>query len=67
MRLGICLPHYGRPIEIGTHARGRAAAPRTAARLVWVTDHVIVPEQANGHLSRAHRSIPSRCSRGFAG
>jgi probable F420-dependent oxidoreductase len=47
MKLGICLPHYGRPIEVG---RMLEVARRTEERgldSVWVTDHVIVPEQAN--------------------
>jgi probable F420-dependent oxidoreductase len=47
MKLGICLPHYGRPIEVG---RMLEVARRTEERgldSVWVTDHVIVPAQAN--------------------
>jgi probable F420-dependent oxidoreductase len=46
VKLGICLPHYGRPIEIGRllevarHAEGRGLDS------VWVTDHVIVPRDA---------------------
>jgi probable F420-dependent oxidoreductase len=43
MKLGICLPHYGRPIEV---PRMQAVARHAEARgldSVWVTDHVIVP------------------------
>src|SRR5262245_28074746 len=46
MKLGICLPHYGRPIEV---PRMLEVARRTEERgldSVWVTDHVRVPEQA---------------------
>ncbi len=46
MKLGICVPHYGRAIEVGRilevvrHAEGRGLDS------VWVTDHVIVPHGA---------------------
>ena len=47
MKLGICLPHYGRPIEVGRmHDVARRAEER-GLDSVWVTDHVIVPEQSN--------------------
>ncbi|MBI3457587.1 MAG: TIGR03619 family F420-dependent LLM class oxidoreductase [Candidatus Rokubacteria bacterium] len=43
MKLGICVPHYGRPIEID---RIRTVVQRAEGRgldSVWVTDHVVVP------------------------
>jgi probable F420-dependent oxidoreductase len=46
MKLGICLPHYGRSIEVD---RLLSVARRAEARgldSVWVTDHVIVPGDA---------------------
>ncbi len=46
MKLGICVPHYGRPIETD---RLLAVARRAEARgldSLWVTDHVIVPQDA---------------------
>src|SRR5437773_4289123 len=47
MKLGICLPHYGHPIAVGRMLEvGRRAEDR-GLDTVWVTDHVIVPEQAN--------------------
>jgi alkanesulfonate monooxygenase SsuD/methylene tetrahydromethanopterin reductase-like flavin-dependent oxidoreductase (luciferase family) len=39
VKLGICLPHYGRPIEV---PRMQEVARRAEARgldSVWVTDH----------------------------
>lgn len=43
MKLGICLPHYGRPIEVGRMLEVAARAEEMALDSVWVTDHVIVP------------------------
>ena len=47
MKLGICLPHYGRPIEIGRILEVVRRAEESGLDSVWVTDHVVVPEQAN--------------------
>src|SRR5256712_13140313 len=47
MKLGICLPPYGRPIEVGRMAEVARRAGDRGLDSVWVTDHVIVPEQAN--------------------
>src|SRR5438067_5660228 len=47
MKLGICLPHYGRPIEVGRLLEVARRAEERGLDSVWVTDHVIVPEQAN--------------------
>src|SRR5213593_155911 len=47
MKLGICLPHYGRPIEVGRMLEVVRRAEDRGLDSVWVTDHVIVPEQAN--------------------
>src|SRR5881397_3106493 len=47
MKLGICLPHYGRPIEIGRILEVARRADEAGLDSVWVTDHVIVPNQAN--------------------
>ena len=59
MKLGICLPHYGRPIEV---ERMLEVARRAEDRLdsVWVTDHVIVPERAYRHLSGGHAGSAGR-------
>lgn len=43
MKLGICLPHYGRPIEVGRLLEVVRRAEERGLDSVWVTDHVIVP------------------------
>jgi probable F420-dependent oxidoreductase len=43
MKLGICLPHYGRPIEPGRLIQVVRRAEERGLDSVWVTDHVIVP------------------------
>src|SRR5205807_1642157 len=47
MKLGICLPHYGRPIEVGRLLEVARRAEERGLDSVWVTDHVIVPKTAN--------------------
>lgn len=44
MKLGICLPHYGRPIEVGRILEVAVRAEERGLDSVWVTDHVIVPK-----------------------
>lgn len=46
MKLGICLPHYGRPIEVGRIFDVVRRAEERGLDSVWVTDHVIVPRDA---------------------
>ena len=43
MKLGICLPHYGRSIEPGRLLEVGRRAEERGLDSVWVTDHVIVP------------------------
>ncbi len=43
MKLGICIPHYGRPIEVGRLFAVVRRAEERGLDSVWVTDHVIVP------------------------
>jgi probable F420-dependent oxidoreductase len=43
MKLGICLPHYGRPIEPSRLAQLAVRAEEVGLDSVWVTDHVIIP------------------------
>jgi probable F420-dependent oxidoreductase len=47
VRLGICLPHYGRPIEPSRLVQLAARAEEAGLDSVWVTDHVIVPRDAS--------------------
>ncbi len=43
MKIGICLPHYGRPIEVGRMLEVAARAEEVGLDSIWVTDHVIIP------------------------
>ena len=43
MKIGICLPHYGRPIETGRMLDIVGHAEEAGLDSIWVTDHVIVP------------------------
>jgi probable F420-dependent oxidoreductase len=47
MKLGICLPHYGRPIETGRLLEVVTRAEERGLDSVWVTDHVIVPRHVD--------------------
>ncbi|HEX9821781.1 MAG TPA: TIGR03619 family F420-dependent LLM class oxidoreductase [Methylomirabilota bacterium] len=47
MKLGVCLPHYGRPIEVPRMLEVARRADQRGLDSVWVTDHVIVPTAAN--------------------
>ena len=47
MKLGICLPHYGRPIEPSRLAQLAARAEEVGLDSVWVTDHVVVPKDVS--------------------
>ncbi len=47
MKLGICLPHYGRPIEPTRLLQLAARAEEIGLDSIWVTDHVIVPRDAS--------------------
>ncbi len=47
MKLGICVPHYGRPIEIERMLAVVQRAEEGGLDSVWVTDHVIVPQDVD--------------------
>jgi probable F420-dependent oxidoreductase len=47
MKLGICVPHYGRPIEVDRMLAVVRHAEETGLDSVWVTDHVIVPRDVD--------------------
>ena len=47
MKLGICLPHYGRPIEPSRLAQLATRAEEVGLDSVWVTDHVVVPSDVS--------------------
>jgi len=43
VKLGICLPHYGRPIEPSRLVQLASRAEEVGLDSIWVTDHVILP------------------------
>jgi probable F420-dependent oxidoreductase len=43
MKLGICLPHYGRSIEVPRMLEVARHAEARGLDSVWVTDHVVIP------------------------
>ena len=47
MKLGICIPHYGRPIEVERMLAVAQRAEEVGLDSVWVTDHVIVPRDVD--------------------
>jgi probable F420-dependent oxidoreductase len=47
VKLGICLPHYGRPIEPSRLAQLATRAEEVGLDSVWVTDHVVVPRDVS--------------------
>src|SRR6185369_11229174 len=47
MKLGICIPHYGRPIEVDRMLSVVRNAEEAGLDSVWVTDHVIVPRDVD--------------------
>ncbi|HEY7655066.1 MAG TPA: TIGR03619 family F420-dependent LLM class oxidoreductase [Methylomirabilota bacterium] len=47
MKLGLCLPHYGRPIEPSRLIQIAARAEEVGLDSVWVTDHVVVPRDVS--------------------
>ncbi len=47
VKLGICLPHYGRPLETGRLLDVVRRAEARGLDSVWVTDHVIVPRDVS--------------------
>ena len=47
MKVGICVPHYGRSIEVDRLATVVRNAEEAGLDSVWVTDHVIVPRDVD--------------------
>ena len=44
MKFGVCIPHYGRPIEANSLTEMAVKAEEMGFDSVWVTDHIIVPD-----------------------
>jgi probable F420-dependent oxidoreductase len=45
MQIGLCIPHFGRPLEPGRLLEVAQRADRQGLDSLWVTDHVIVPKE----------------------
>ena len=45
MKFGVCIPHYGRPIDAGGLTEMAIKAEEMGFDSVWVTDHIIVPHE----------------------
>ena len=45
MEFGVCIPHYGRPIDAGGLTEMAIKAEEMGFDSVWVTDHIIVPHE----------------------
>ena len=58
MRFGVCIPHYGRPIDAGALTEMAIKAEEMGFDSVWVTDHIIVPhvipDREDGHIVYRH-------------
>ena len=44
MKFGVCIPHYGRPLEVNALTEMAVKAEEMGYDSVWVTDHIIVPD-----------------------
>ncbi len=47
MEFGICVPHYGKPLEIDRILGMARRAEELGFASVWVTDHILVPRTMN--------------------
>ena len=47
MEFGICIPHYGKVIDVGKIIENVQYAESMGFDSVWVTDHIIVPIVVN--------------------
>jgi len=45
MKFGVCLPHYGIPLEVDNLTSTAVKAEEMGFDSVWVTDHIIVPHE----------------------
>ena len=44
MKFGVCLPHYGRPLDMEALAGAARSVEALGYDSIWVTDHIIVPQ-----------------------
>ena len=45
MKFGVCIPHYGIPLDVDNLTNMAIKAEEMGFDSVWVTDHIIVPHQ----------------------
>ena len=45
MKFGVCIPHYGIPLEVDNLTKMAVKAEEMGFDSVWVTDHIIVPHE----------------------
>ena len=55
MKFGVCIPHYGRPIDIDALTDMAVRAEQMGFDSVWVTDHIIVPHRIPGRQDIVYR------------
>ena len=55
MKFGVCIPHYGRPIDTEGLTDMAIQAEQMGFDSVWVTDHIIVPHQIPGRQDIVYR------------
>ena len=55
MKFGVCIPHYGRPIDVGGLTDMAVQAEEMGFDSVWVTDHIIVPHEIPGRTDIVYR------------
>ncbi len=45
MKFGVCIPHYGIPLDVDNLTEMAIKAEEMGFDSVWVTDHIIVPHE----------------------
>ena len=66
MQIGLCLPHFGRPLEPGRLLQVAQRAEARGLDSLWVTDHVIVPKDVYIAYREEMLDLLAEALRGFA-
>jgi probable F420-dependent oxidoreductase len=56
MKFGVCIPHYGRAIEVENLTQMAVRAEELGFDSIWVTDHLIVPHEIPGRTDIVYRN-----------
>ena len=51
MKFGVCIPHYGIPLDVDNLTDMAIKAEEMGFDSVWVTDHIIVPSSSQSGSS----------------